>query len=92
MKLNKLAASIGIFLSLAAAAPVVAFAKHGSDDGPGHVRNGGDDGPGHVRHGGDDGQAPVDSARGSRRPGRHGMPGRRRRPGINVRMPANTWQ
>ena len=56
MKLNKLAASVGIFLSLAAAAPGrrLRQARH-RRPGPGHVRHGGDDGPGHVRHGGDDG-------------------------------------
>ena len=45
MKLNKLAAAIGIFLSLAAAAPVVAVAKDGADDPAGDVRGhgGGDD-------------------------------------------------
>jgi hypothetical protein len=49
MKLNKLAAAIGVFLSLAAAAPVVAIAKDGADDPAGHVHggHGGDDGPGH---------------------------------------------
>lgn len=49
MKLNKLAAAIGVFLSLAAAAPVAAVAKDGADDPAGHVRGhgGGDDGPNH---------------------------------------------
>jgi hypothetical protein len=47
MKLNKIAAAIGVFLSLAAAVPAVALAKHGSDDPAGHVRHGGDDGPRH---------------------------------------------
>jgi len=47
MKLNKLAAAIGIFLSLAVAAPTVAFARHGADDRAGHVRHGGDDGARH---------------------------------------------
>ena len=46
MKLNKLAAAIGVALSLAAAAPVVALAKHGADDPIGHVRGSGD-GPNH---------------------------------------------
>ena len=46
MKLNKLAASIGVFLALAAIAPVVAVAKDGADDPPGHVGGG---------HGADDG-------------------------------------
>ena len=55
MKLNKLAAATGIFLSLAVAAPTVAFARHGADDRAGHVRHGGDDGARHARHGGDDG-------------------------------------
>ena len=32
MKLNKIAAATGIFLSLAVAAPSVAFARHGADD------------------------------------------------------------
>ncbi len=49
MKLSKLAAAIGVFLSLAAAAPVVAVAKDGADDPAGDVRNGGgaDDGTNH---------------------------------------------
>ena len=47
MKVNKLAAAIGVFLSLAVAAPTVAFAKNGADDPAGHV--------GHGGHGGDDG-------------------------------------
>jgi hypothetical protein len=57
MKLNKVAAATGIFLSLAVAAPSVAFARHGADDRGGHVRggHGADDRAGHVRHGGDDG-------------------------------------
>ena len=55
MKLNKIAAAAGIFLSLAVAAPSVASARHGADDRAGHVRHGGDDGARHVRHGGDDG-------------------------------------
>jgi len=57
MKLSKIAAATGIFLSLAVAAPSVAFARHGADDRAGHVRggHGADDGAGHVRHGGDDG-------------------------------------
>ena len=57
MKLNKLAAASGIFLTLAATAPVVAFARHGADDPVGHVRagHGADDARGHLRHGGDDG-------------------------------------
>jgi len=40
MKLNKLAAAIGIFLSLAVAAPTVAFARHGADDRAGHGKGG----------------------------------------------------
>ena len=52
MKLNRLAAATGIFLSLAVAAPSVAFARHGADDRAGHVRHGADDRAG---HGGDDG-------------------------------------
>ena len=57
MKLNKIAAAAGIFLSLAVAVPSVAFARHGADDPAGHVRggHGSDDPAGHVRHGGDDG-------------------------------------
>jgi hypothetical protein len=57
MKLNKFAAAAGMCLTLAAATPVVALAKHGADDPRGHVRggHGADDGAGHVRHGGDDG-------------------------------------
>ena len=47
MKLNKIAAGIGVFLSLAAAVPAVALAKNGADDPAGHV--------GHGGHGGDDG-------------------------------------
>ena len=47
MKVNKLAAAAGIFLSLAVAAPSVAFARHGADDPAGHVRHGGDDGSRH---------------------------------------------
>jgi hypothetical protein len=49
MKVNKLAAAVGVFLSLAVAAPTVAFARHGADDPVGHVRHG------DARHGGDDG-------------------------------------
>lgn len=57
MNLNKLAAASGIFLTLAAATPVVALAKHSADDAAGQVRggHGADDRPGDVRHGGDDG-------------------------------------
>jgi hypothetical protein len=57
MKLNKIAAATGIFLSLAVAAPSVAFGRHGADDRAGHVRggHGGGDARGDVRHGGDDG-------------------------------------
>ena len=57
MKVNKLVAATGVFLSLAVAAPTVAFARHGADDPAGHVRggHGADDGAGHARHGGDDG-------------------------------------
>jgi hypothetical protein len=57
MKLNKLAAATGIFLTLAAAAPLVALAKHGADDPVGHVRggHGADDARGHARHGGEHG-------------------------------------
>jgi hypothetical protein len=49
MKLNKLAAAVGVILSLAAAAPVVAVAKDGADNPPGDVRGGGgaDDGVNH---------------------------------------------
>ena len=35
MNLNKLAAASGIFLTLAAATPVVALAKHSADDAAG---------------------------------------------------------
>jgi hypothetical protein len=57
MNLHKLAATSGIFLTLAAAAPVVAFARHGADDPVGHVRagHGADNARTHARHGGDDG-------------------------------------
>jgi len=57
VKVNKLVAATGVFLSLAVAAPTVAFARHGADDPAGHVRggHGADDGAGHARHGGDDG-------------------------------------
>jgi hypothetical protein len=57
MKVNRIAAATGVFLSLAVAAPTVAFARHGADDPAGHVRhgNGADDGARHARHGGDDG-------------------------------------
>jgi hypothetical protein len=51
----RLFALSGLVLALAASLPVVASARHGSDDPVGHVRHGGDDGPRHVRHGGDDG-------------------------------------
>lgn len=37
----------GLVLTLAASFPLVASAKHGSDDPAGHVRKGGDDGPRH---------------------------------------------
>ena len=47
MKPKKIAAGIGVFLSLAAALPAVSFAKNGADDPAGHV--------GHGGHGGDDG-------------------------------------
>jgi len=49
MKAKKIAAAIGVFLSLGAAVPAVALAKHGADDPAGHVRHG------HHHHGGDDG-------------------------------------
>ena len=56
---NRLAATLGAVLALAAAAPVVAVAKNGADDPAGHVRksHGADDKAGHVRHahGADDG-------------------------------------
>ena len=52
---HRLLALSGLVLTLAASLPVVASARHGSDDPVGHVRHGGDDGPRHVRHGGDDG-------------------------------------
>ena len=57
MKANRIAAATGIFLSLAVAAPAVAFARHGADDRVGHVRaaHGGDDGARHARHGTYDG-------------------------------------
>jgi hypothetical protein len=68
MNANRIAAATGIFLSLAVAAPAVAFARHGADDRVGHLRGGhgaddgarharqgADDGVGHARHGGDDG-------------------------------------
>ena len=57
MKVNRIAAATGVFLSLAVAAPTVAFARHGADDPVGHVRggHGADDGVRHARHGGDDG-------------------------------------
>ena len=57
MKVNRIAAATGIFLSLAVAATTVAFARHGADDPAGHVRgsHGGDDGARHARHGADDG-------------------------------------
>ena len=57
MKANRIAAATGLFLSLAVAAPTVAFARHGADDRVGHVRgsHGADDGAGHARHGADDG-------------------------------------
>lgn len=49
MKLNKLAAAVGVCLSLAAAAPVVALAKDGADNPPGDISggNGADDGANH---------------------------------------------
>jgi len=46
-KVNKLTAAIGVFLALAAAAPVVAFARDGADNPPGDTRHGGDDGAKH---------------------------------------------
>lgn len=64
---TRLTAAIGAALALAVAAPVVAVAKNGADDPPGHVRHGrgaddskqrrvvknrgADDRPGHARHG-----------------------------------------
>ena len=76
MKLNKLAAATGLFLSLAIAAPTVALARHGADDPVGHVRGG---------HGADDNdrrgarrqRRRRQDRRSSRRPRR---PRRRRRP------------
>jgi hypothetical protein len=57
MKVNRIAAATGVFLSLAVAAPTVAFARHGADDPAGHVRHGrgADDGVRHARHGAGDG-------------------------------------
>jgi len=70
MKVNRLAAAAGVVLSLAAAAPVIALAKHGADDPATHIRGGkgaddpatrirsgnhADDPAGDTRHGGDDG-------------------------------------
>jgi hypothetical protein len=52
---HRLLALSSLVLTLAASLPVVASARHGSDDPVGHVRHAGDDGPRHVRHGGDDG-------------------------------------
>jgi hypothetical protein len=43
MRLSKLAAAVGVFLSLAAVSPVVAVAKDGADDPAGEVRHGGGD-------------------------------------------------
>ena len=50
MNPKKLAAAVGVFLSLAAAAPVVALAKDGADNPPGDIRggHGGDDGANHA--------------------------------------------
>jgi hypothetical protein len=50
---NRLVASIGAVVALAAATPVVALAKNGADDPAGHVRKarGADDNAGHLRHG-----------------------------------------
>lgn len=51
-----LAAATGIFLSLAAAAPVVALAKNGADDPATHINGGGGaDNPAGDTRGGDDG-------------------------------------
>ena len=49
MKPTKWIAVLGACLSLAAAVPFTAAAKHGADDPAGHVRHGGgaDDGAGH---------------------------------------------
>jgi hypothetical protein len=57
MKVNRIAAATGVFLSLAVTAPTVAFARHGADDPAGHVRHGrgADDGVRHARHGAGDG-------------------------------------
>ena len=44
---HRLLALSGLVLTLAASLPVVASARHGSDDPVGHVRHGGDDGPRH---------------------------------------------
>jgi hypothetical protein len=57
MDIKKLAAAFGIFLTLAVAAPVAAFARHSADDPAGHIRggHGADDARGHLRHAGDDG-------------------------------------
>ena len=44
---RRLIAVFGAILALAAATPVVAIAKNGADDPPGHVHHGGDDGPRH---------------------------------------------
>jgi hypothetical protein len=46
MKVNRIAAATGVFLSLAVAAPTVAFARHGADDPAGHVRHA----KHHVKH------------------------------------------
>jgi hypothetical protein len=79
MKPTKLAATAGVFLSLAAAAPVVALAKHGSDDPATHIRGGkgADDRATHVRRarGADDGAAHVRGGHGADDPAgdtRHG--------------------
>jgi hypothetical protein len=45
---NRIFAVVGAILSLAAALPAVAAAKHGADNPPGDIRGGGaDDGPNH---------------------------------------------
>ena len=55
MQLRKLAAATGTVLSLAAATPVVALAKHGADDPATHVRGGHAAAVARGHHGHDDG-------------------------------------
>ena len=53
-RIKAMAVGAAMTLVLGAGAASAAVARHGADDGVGHVRHSGDDAVGHVRHSGAD--------------------------------------